>query len=265
MEEFVGHAIEHGQSVAVGKGHRTVCWSDPSGAQVFCHLNKNDEVVCITPSFRADPLPLRFKTLLADRECRFCSGVCVGRFEGGELVFPLGVQIADVVAVQDRLPDDGADVGVRIAFFAENAGLYADEEAFAEAQRAEHAEHEHEHGHGSPAEDGNGDSGEAPLMAAKSFVPGGLFEGHEGSLGDCFLAGTVTAATSLENSVTGAEFWHVRVDTLELSVEALLDPEDFEERPRPGMILAGSFWAVGTFESGLHAEPRKRGLLARLR
>ena len=111
---------------------------------------------------------------------------------------------------------------VQLAAFAHELAVFADPDAYAEANE-----------------------GREMPYAAESFIPSGLFvTGDEPEpAAEAFLTGTVLAARGRLNETTGDAFWWARVRTLGGELEIVADPALLSapvshRRDRPGLVLA---------------------------
>jgi hypothetical protein len=226
----------------------TFGWHDDSGAGVYAHVNsKTGEVVCFTPVFVTSRLTrLRFLSEYKDAECDFCSGIQVALLDDIEV--PFVVQIADAVAIRERLPAPGSLLSLSLAFFANELSTYDDEPGYHRAQQAEELQ-----------------------MALPFLLPAGTIDGYSGAVSDIEFSGVVLECEEKTNSSTGKTYHRACVQTLgleaEILVEARQEARDFRAELAPGRVVAGNFWAVGTVREGLleqKVSPPQKGFLRRL-
>jgi len=237
IEAFLEAALDGGEPEPAGKG-TTLRWYHPSGPGLYVHLDKKSNVTCVTPVHRTDRrVSVRFGGYLKDSECAYCSCVQVELLEGGEMLFPFNIQLADAVAVRERLPEAGADLDVAATFFAHGVEVYEDEAAF---------------------DAGQGEDG--AQFASRSFIPAGMFGGDPAL---AFFNGAVLEADERTNELTGGAYYHAIVETLGFSADVFLDPED-TELPRPGNILSGEYWTCGVISAGLLDHPARKSFLRRV-
>ncbi len=89
-------------------------------------------------------------------------------------------------------------------------------------------------------------------MAAKSFIPSGLFTFNEDDEGDlsivrpiAIFAGEIKEFQLKTNQLTQENFYHFLVETLGGEVDVVADANLLSDEPKIGGIVSGQFWLSG--------------------
>ncbi len=62
---------------------------------------------------------------------------------------------------------------------------------------------------------------------------------------EALFSGVVLTARLRRNSLFGAPFWHVLVDTLAAQVDVAIDPEMLDGEPVAGSVCSATAWLIG--------------------
>lgn len=108
----------------------------------------------------------------------------------------------------------------QITAFAHNIELFANEEAYDQAQHSE------------------------PHMAAESFIPGSIFE-DEARISEAFFTGRILMSQAITNPLSGQDFVVMQVRTLGGILDVVADPTLLETEPAVDGIIQGTFWLSG--------------------
>jgi len=202
-------------------------WSDPSGASLAAHVEKND-VVCVTPFF--DPpeglarWTVRSSAPHEDGGCVHCGGADVDVLADGEMVTRATVQWLHFLPYRGWLRSE-RDYSLSVAAFAEQVTIYADEDSF----------------HRGPKPG----LGNMQLMV-NAFLPiGVLFGGKTArSAAKAAFSGRIAYARERRNT-RGGVFWHLRIETLPGPVDVVAAPGAFARPPVTGEVGLFDAWIIG--------------------
>jgi hypothetical protein len=195
-------------------------WLDSSGAAVAMFLEETGSgLACAKPTFAArSRLMVRGPTQIDDPQgCSFCAITTVEVIENEDPVYPLAVELDDI-----HLGPLGGPVEVMalsVTGFGESITVWSDKDAY-EAS----------------------DKGEAPMFAAKSLIPSGLFTpgGERPIRAEAIITGIIDNAERRVNRRSVKQFEWCQVDTYGGTLDLVL-----ERRPlAPGQVVQGTFWLV---------------------
>ena len=203
-------------------------YADRSGAELWLHLDGEGVVVDMHPHFAGEAA---MPVAVTRRVARADGGPLGGAFHGwadpgaddtesGAYPFVFDAPEAALHA-ELELP---CVAEVQLAAFAHELAVFADPDAYAEANE-----------------------GRELGYAAESFIPSGLFVTGDDPepAAEAFLTGTVLAARGRLNETTGDPFWWARVRTLGGEIEIVADPLLLSGPVAAGAVVQGSFWLSG--------------------
>jgi len=232
LSRVIGTALR-GAAVEPAGGRLTLAvWREEPGAGVDVLLRKarwrgEPTVECATPQFDgAGRQTVRVTSVVDDGECPGCALAMIEVLDGGQMLYPLAVAPARVVAVRPRLEElarSAEPIAASIVFVAEEIEVYADEAAFSAAQDT---------------------GGDFPGFATESLVPAGLFSGGERPASAALVHGVVTAARKVAGTTFDAPFWHLTVRTLGGEFDVVAGTEGVGEVAM-GNVVAVQAWVCG--------------------
>ncbi|HMN38311.1 MAG TPA: hypothetical protein PKD49_11465 [Hyphomicrobium sp.] len=211
-------AAEAREQISCPSGHYGI-WRSRTGAEIWFHLGRTPEgaveILGLTPFFEGkSEVPLALSRIIARRDDNAFEGALHG------FVNPQGAQDGDTYpvvfdavdfALSSVAPLPGT-YHARIAAFARELSVYADEDAY-------YAAHE---------------GSEQPVFAAQSFIPVGLFAAEHDRENDqspsgvpastAVFTGIIVEHSILTNEASGRAFAWLLVETLEATVDVIADP-----------------------------------------
>ena len=233
-EDFQGlveRVLRTGDAAPVEPGRGSLRWTDPSGAELWVHLDEGGYVVGVTPHF-AGRGSLR---AVLTREVKRATDSPTGGGLQAWINPPEGVLGSDVEGEYPIVFDvpDFQDLG-RVAFpcrarvavvgFVHELTAYASEEAY----RAELA---------------------ADLdLASKAFIPTGLFGSPDDPAmpeATGLLSGIVQHVERRENALTGKGFVVLTVDSLGGAYDLVADPGVIQGELVEGGVVRAACWLSG--------------------
>lgn len=157
----------------------------------------------------------------------------------GIAAYPLAISVEKSGLIQSRIRR-GSIIRLSLVMFAESVRVFADARAYEAAESA---------------------------LAKRSVIPSGLFlpggEKPTKPSAHVIMSGEVVQWSEATNRETTKSFVRALVDTYAAQVEVVGTPDELAG-VREGSVLQGTFWCVGSVDDET-LEPRKRGLLSRLR
>src|SRR6185295_14057521 len=227
MNRALGPLMEAAAWADLPKGGRMGLWRDGAGVLVSFHMDRQGSIQCCTPGFDGDQRQrVRPTGIHKDHECPYCDMLHVEVLgDGDAMVYPLALQVVDIGATRDRIPMK-SPVTMKIAAFAEEIAVWADDAAYGASQAKE------------------------PKFSSESLIPSGLFgpAPHPHAM----LTGHVVAASMKRHE---APFIHMAVRTFGGTYDVLAPVDLLPRPPAPGSVIQGSFWMVGRVVEGLQAAP----------
>lgn len=204
-------------------------WSSECGAEMWLQTNADNELVGMTPFFSGNGL---VRVRLTAHIARPGDTPLDGAFHGwadpkdDDLesgAFPFVFDAVDYCKYKGvTLP---LIVKAQIAAFAHEISVYSTLDEYNTSQAGEFK------------------------FASQSFIPSGLFSPEgcatEPPSSRAIFTGHVVATDIKTNSLTGAKYYWVLVDTLGGSFDVVIDPELCDSAPVVGGVLSGSFWLCG--------------------
>lgn len=229
------------------KPYRHIRWTDTSGASVAFHLRDLrgcSTIECVTPFFEP-PCGLsrwHVKTSFPteDPKCQHCGGIdCNILDENNETITRSAVQLLNFLPYKELFKNP-QEFELEVVAFAHQAAFYANKAEFDKGQRRWWS---------SPGEaEPKMPDGRPMRFADNVFLPEGMFANAEASMNEraiALFAGRVEYSQRLTNTITGAEFQHIRIETLQGALDIVLDPKASEGEPSCGKIAFIRAWLVG--------------------
>jgi hypothetical protein len=225
-------ALQKGYAVPADGG-QYICYSDPSGAELWMQLNAKNEFIGFNPHFKGNSKRKvgitevldNMHTELDGSLYAWASPATPDDPESGE--YPFVFEMPDLKGYGPfQLPKV---TEIQLSAFGHDVTLYDSEMAFAEGQGSE------------------------VKFAAQSFIPTGLFnandneESNQPIAATGLFAGTITHYERKQNEMTGHLFYWLLVETLGGPIDVVLDPILVPQEPVIGGVLHGQFWLSGRF------------------
>jgi hypothetical protein len=208
------------------------CFADPSGAEVWFHVDSNGELQSVQPHFRGNSRRTLNVIGTIMPEGNSLLGALHGwadpddpeNPESGK--YPFAFELPDfrlTAPDPEMLP---AIHDIQLSGFAEPGfRIYPTEEAFLAGQEGE------------------------THFAAESFIPIGLFsdESEDESPSPAYgmFAGRIREWKKIRNTHSGVDFYCFAVQTLGGEIDVVAAPELVTELPVEGGIISGTFWLSG--------------------
>lgn len=211
-------------------GGAYLCWSDPSGAEMWVQVNANDEVIGLNPHYTGRSA---VRVGLTARLPSDGPSELDGSFHGwadpvGEApdtgCYPFVFDAPDY-RLRDELPVPALRE-VQIAAFAREMAAFETVAAY-EASQAD------------------------PKYASQSFIPSGLFNPAGDSIAPpqararAIFTGHVVEADKKVNALTGHSFYWALVETYGGAYDVVIDSSLIPGVPALGGVISGSFWLSG--------------------
>jgi hypothetical protein len=102
-----------------------------------------------------------------------------------------------------------------------------------------------------PDESAYARSGETHQLPVQAFVSAAHFSVDDPSgveESTAMVTGSVRERHLLMNAATGVPFWRIQLMTKGTSLHLFVDREMFQDEPRTGQVLSGSFWLLGRLQ-----------------
>lgn len=235
QEDFI-NLIEksHEKSTAIpAKKGTYLCYSDPSGAELWIQMNKKNELIGANPHFKGKSK----RTIGLTTDVARKAGTLDGAFhawanpqssdpESGEYPFVFDVPNHKTLGTLE-FPQN---IDIQLSAFAQEFEYFETEEEFTNSQEGE------------------------MKFATKFFIPSGLFDSDgvkrsksPDALG--VFAGIIKDFDKKENELTGEKFYWIFVDTLGGEIDVLADLAFLDREPKVGGVVHGQFWLSGTLLS----------------
>lgn len=237
MDEYwalAKRAAERGVRNPAPDGSALVRWavdSGTSGPEIWTHLDRSGEIVGAVPFFSTGTAYRLSVTGTGDDPDEEMEGWVDGWIEPAEDdepfsgAFPLRASLVNYALARSRLTTFPSVQRVELIALAHEADLFADEAAYARAP------------------------GDIYRLPVDSFVSSAHFGADADD--DAFreatalLSGRIGPARLFTNAVTSEAFWWVQVAVRGVTLHTFADRETLGAEPRPGQILAGSYWLLG--------------------
>jgi hypothetical protein len=225
--QLIALVATDGEKIPCAKG-AYIKYSDPSGAELYCQLNKKNEILGMNPYFNGKS---RFEAALTSQVNRSESALD-GAFHGWAAPKNEDPESGDYPFVVD-LPDFytlspinfPTKVTLQLSAFAQSEfELFKSEEEFNAQQK------------------------EGIKFGSQSFVSIGLFSNKEDNAAPeayALINGVVLEWEKKVNKKTGNEFYWMLLQTQGGQIDAIADPKLIKYDPVKGTIVSGEFWLSG--------------------
>ena len=244
LRPFVERALREGDQLEVlgadaGWGGRYVCWSPGGGAQLWVNVDEGGAVRGFDPHYAGRGRA--FVTIERSYDYDTApptGGVFAWVGLGSVEETRAGFDLPGFARFYDMACDYEGNALVQPTAFTHGAEVFDSVADYLAYQRQVHADRPE------------------LAFAVESFLPIGLLgEGQGLPPATARLSGIILEADRVTNPATGRSFHAVLVKTVGMTVDVVADDEQLTGEPKPGKVLAGSFWM-----SALPAEgPRKPG------
>lgn len=230
FKEIVLRAAREGVPVKVAGGTYVVY--SAGGAELWTQLDPRNSIIGCNPHFAGSGRMLAEITEFMPAASGPLDGAVHCWVVGAdrEQVYPCIVDVPNFRSLESRL-DVPAQVELQVSAFAHRLTCYADDQAFAKAQESEWK------------------GSRAKGYAAESFIPSGMFRTDPSDTNppraEAIFAGHIEQAAKLENPVTGEEYHHLVVKTLEATIDVVAEPVVLRGTPIEGGVAHGHFWLSG--------------------
>ena len=210
-------------------------FSDESGAELYLQGNTGQDILGFNPAFNGKSSIKVGLTTAIERDTSELDGAFKGWVNPADINDP--ETTSDYPIVFDmpdfRLHENmGVQtiVNIQLAAFASNDfEMFESKDAFEQSQEGD------------------------PKFSSLSFIPSGLFRITEsGETEDvippqahAIFSGEIKEAELRTNSLTGAKFYWLLVNTFGGDIDVVADQNLLETRPKIGGIVKGSFWLSG--------------------
>ncbi len=211
-------------------------YTDPSGAQLWIITDPNGGILTVEPGLAAQSTqPVGIQGSLAREDGTGDIHVWINgqQFdENGACTegdYPLLFSMPDFQTLPANTP--AQTLSARLYAIAEEAECFASPEAY-EAWQERQPEDQIQY-------------------AANSIIPIGLFTNGDSDSEPqptAFFNGTVTAAETRTNQLSGQQYYWCRLATYCIEIEALFPLEMFEQAPSVGNLISGTYWLGGRIE-----------------
>ncbi len=205
-------------------------WQDESGARVVFAIDAQGQVLSVTPSLAGEPGANLAELALVGDDLWTASVVDAD----GEQATACATELEGSAFFDPQNPPSGpasmVALGVGVAFFSDEDAFSASPASLLNDDPGETPAHYVENGWSWP-----------PRLAAESFISYGVFDPANSA--HAMLNGTVVAARTAQNSLTGQQFHVARVQTAGFQAD-LCVPASEHERPTAGQVVSGTVYLV---------------------
>jgi hypothetical protein len=216
-------------------------YSDNSGAELYCQINKNNEFVGMNPHFNGKSKMKVCLNSSVERNESELDGAFYAWADPEEIdkpetgAYPFVFDVPNFKTIPDiKFPKN---VIIQLTAFAREFELYNNEEDYSASQATE------------------------IKFATRSFVPSGLFspkgETTEPAKANGIFTGIIKEWELKTNSRTGEKFYWFLVDTLGGEIDVVSDEKLINQPPQYNGILHGQFWLSGKLVDLLHTQNKK--------
>jgi hypothetical protein len=204
-------------------------YTDPSGAELYCQINKKNEILGMNPHYNGKskfPVSLtskveRSESALDGAFHAWAAPVKKDDPESG--AYPFVFDLPDFYTLPAFNFPHYTDI--QLAAFAQNEfELFSSEEAFTESRK------------------------EGIKFGSKSFISIGLFSNKEDNVSPeayALLNGIIIEWERKTNKNTGKDFYWLLTETLGGVIDVIADPSLIKKEPEKGWIVSGEFWLSG--------------------
>lgn len=231
LAELISTAHSRAESESAVVEHAsgtTAIYRDPSGALLAIHVNADNELVCVQPSFHSE-LQIRWRpqSVVPDEDCALCDLVFAERLaRNDEMVYPFAMRVESIGTDRELIPF-GEPAEARLVGLCQSGEVWPDENAFCKAPEAHVSD-------GPPR----------VSYGARSFIPSGTFSAHAMSP-HALVHGIVESVEERRNALTGGSFRVARLDTYGGLVDTCWASGEGEGLA-PGAVAKANLWLVGS-------------------
>jgi hypothetical protein len=250
LESLLATVRPHATPLGTADGLDVVRWEDASsGARLVVGI-AHGEVVDLLPSLTSPP-----DTRLAGvRSVNHDVVTAAVVDQDGEQVTSLSLELEERRLLGARVVER-ADAA--IVALARSVALHDDADVF-EASRGSLLDPDADTEAEPPPFFGEGGLQWPPRMAPESFISYGVFADPDDAGAMARLNGVVIGASRRTTALTGQSFTVARVRTAGFEVDVCLSAEEHPEVPRPGQVLGGEVFLVGSAPAIAAPTPRTR-------
>lgn len=226
--EYAGLVYEMGERLDTGKG-TYLKLALGGGVELWGQANEADEMIGLNPHFKGTSVStVRLTGKVEDPAATALDGQVYAEAEPGEeeeFTYPFVFDLPNLALHEINFP---VLKEVQLAAFAHELSIYANEEAYSQAQKGEGGRN----------------------LATEFFIPSSLFEEEATSLPDstAIFGGRVLSVKKIKNSHTDKPFYYAKVQTLGGEIDIVADPELVTEEITDESIISGSFWLTGQID-----------------
>ena len=227
MLELAKKASEEAREIPCSYGYY-LKWSSAEGAELWLHIDNDNNLVGLTPSFSGEST---IKIAITHAISRPDDSDFEGMIHGWANPKPDEVNSGDYPFVFDLVDKAAYDnlqlpliANISISAFAHELTAYDSEEDYNASQQEQEAK-----------------------FASRSFFPTGLFNDDDNALPQPYamFTGKVLKTKLCTNPLTGKHYQWALVETLGGIFDVVADPEISEKPIQIGGIVSGSFWLNG--------------------
>ncbi len=206
----------------------TLRWSDASGAELWIYVDSTGAMKSVQPHFAGGPrMNLELQSIVDRPEVSPFDGGFLGlTSQGGSNPtlgggFPVIFDAPDFPDVKDAFLTAKHDV--ELAAFALELSVYANEDAFREAEP------------------------DLKALEVPSFIPAGMMAEMEGGspTAHALMVGRILEAETIRNELTEQDFRRLRIETPAGPVDMVVDPQLSDAPPEEGSIVQAGAWLSG--------------------
>jgi hypothetical protein len=226
LKDFIMRAVQSAASFDVPEGGSLLEWQDPSGASLYMHLDHENSIQCIAPSF-SGTFPHRVvpKKTVPDSGCSFCDALYVEVVDDkSQMFYPLVLQLEDIEIARPKIAF-GSQAIARVTAFAERLEVWPEEKAFEESQ----------------AKDDKADTEAKVRFGPEFFVPSGTF--NDPATANALFRGKVIEVERPTNSESGSQFLHMAVKSFGGTYDVVAPLQ--QQEIKPGAIVECDCWMIG--------------------
>lgn len=226
--QLIELAVTEGELIPCEKGSY-LKYTDPSGAQLYCQINKKKEVLGMNPHYSGQSkFPVAITKKVDRSESALdgsfhCWAAPTDAKDPESGAYPFVVDLPDFYTLAPiSFP---INTHLQLSAFAQSEfNLFTSEAEFNESQK------------------------EGMKFASQSFIATGLFssnaedEGQSAPEAYALFNGIVKEWAKKTNKISGQPFYWILTETLGGEIDVLVDPKLISKEPQKGWILSGQFW-----------------------
>jgi hypothetical protein len=204
-------------------------YADPSGAELYCQLNKKNEILGMNPHYSGKSkfdvsLTAKVERSESALDGAFHAWAAPKKSEDPESgLYPFVFDLPDFYTLPAfKFPHY---THIQLSAFAQTEfELFTSEESFTESQK------------------------EGIKFGPKSFISIGLFSNKEDNISPeayALFNGIIVEWERKTNKNTGKYFYWILTETLGGMIDVIADPKLIKQEPEKGWIVSGEFWLSG--------------------